>query len=98
GTCVGDVNLDGVFNSADLILLFQTSEYESGKPATWVTGDWNGDCKFDSSDLLLAFQEGCYDAESSHVLASVVPEPNGLIPTLMTCLGWALRRRKRRNP
>lgn len=97
GTCVGDVNLDGVFNSADLILLFQTSEYESGKPATWVTGDWNGDCKFDSSDLLLAFQEGCYDAESSHVLASVVPEPNGLVPTLMSCLGWALCRRKRRT-
>lgn len=85
GTCVGDVNLDGTFDSDDLVQLFQTGNYETGGTATWVTGDWNGDCKFDSNDLLLAFQEGCYEGgvvaldESTNgegaFAVSALPEP-----------------------
>jgi hypothetical protein len=71
GTCVGDVNLDGVFDSSDLVQLFQQGAYESGDVATWTSGDWNGDCKFDSSDLLFAFQEGCYQADGALALAGV---------------------------
>lgn len=67
GTCIGDVNLDGVFDSSDLIQLFREGIYENGDKATWTTGDWNGDCVFDSSDLLLAFQEGCYDSGAAPV-------------------------------
>jgi len=64
GTCIGDANLDGVFDSGDLVQLFQSGLYESNQDATWMQGDWNGDCRFDSSDLLVAFQEGCYEAAS----------------------------------
>ena len=88
GTCIGDVNLDGAFDSTDLVQLFQQGLYETGQEATWTSGDWNGDFKFDSSDLLLAFQEGCYEggavrADSQH--ASTLPEPATLLPML-----WAL--------
>jgi hypothetical protein len=61
---VGDSNGDGMFNSTDLILVFQAGKYEDGiaKNDTFEEGDWNGDGEFDSSDLVLAFQEGHYVA------------------------------------
>ena len=64
GTCVGDINLDGIFNSTDIRILFSESIYQNQNTiATWMTGDWNGDGKFDSSDLLLAFEEGNYEGD-----------------------------------
>lgn len=58
----GDANRDGVFNSSDLILVFQAGEYEDGRSnnSTWEEGDWNGDGDFDSSDLVFALQQGSY--------------------------------------
>ncbi|MFC1759126.1 CotH kinase family protein [Planctomycetota bacterium] len=56
---VGDANLDGVFDSSDLILVFQNGRYENRSPlgaASWSDGDWNGDGLFTSSDFVLAFQ------------------------------------------
>jgi hypothetical protein len=63
---VGDSNGDGVFNSSDLVFVFQAGKYEDGiaRNATFEEGDWNGDGDFDSSDLVLAFQEGNYVAEA----------------------------------
>lgn len=59
--CAGDANLDGIFNSTDLVLVFQAGKYETGiQDASWASGDWNEDGYFNSSDLVLAFQEGCY--------------------------------------
>ena len=57
-----DVNDDGVFNSSDLIVIFQAGEYEDGifGNSTFEEGDWNGDGDFDSSDLVLAFQRDSY--------------------------------------
>ena len=58
----GDVNLDGVFNSDDFVLLFQLPEYNdniSGN-STWTDGDWNGDGEFDTRDLVFVFQLGVY--------------------------------------
>jgi hypothetical protein len=62
GVPFGDSNLDGIFNSTDLIQIFQAGEYEDGVLAnsTWSTGDWNGDQEFDSGDLVKAFQAGAY--------------------------------------
>lgn len=59
---VGDVNGDGIFNSVDLISIFQAGKYEDATPnnATYAEGDWNGDGDFTSSDLVLAFQAGTY--------------------------------------
>jgi hypothetical protein len=59
---VGDSNRDGVFNSSDLIAVFQAGEYEDGIAgnSSFEEGDWNGDGEFDSGDLVLAFQSGNY--------------------------------------
>jgi uncharacterized delta-60 repeat protein len=58
----GDVNLNGIFNSSDLVLVFQAGEYEDGVPrnSVWLTGDWNGDAEFSSSDFVFVFQQGGY--------------------------------------
>jgi hypothetical protein len=109
GTCVGDVNLDGVFDSGDLVQLFQVGVYESGDTAKWTTGDWNGDFKFDSSDLLLAFQEGCYEtgdafavdaaclAELSERRLATLPEPSSASLSIGGSLLWLLVRRRARK-
>jgi hypothetical protein len=58
GAAAGDVNLNGVFDSADLVDLFQRGKYED--TAEWSEGDLNCDGRFDSSDLVWAFQNGNY--------------------------------------
>lgn len=63
----GDANLDGIFNSQDLVYVFQQGEYEDQLPRNsgWADGDWNGDGEFTSADLVQAFAEGAYTAEAS---------------------------------
>ena len=62
----GDANRDGIFNSADLILIFQASEFEDDIDgnSTWEEGDWDGDGDFTTSDLVEAFKLGHYSAEA----------------------------------
>jgi predicted outer membrane repeat protein len=64
-TNYGDANLDGVFNSTDLIQIFQRREYEDSidNNSTWEDGDWNGDGEFGSEDLVIAFKLGKYSNE-----------------------------------
>lgn len=59
---VGDSNVDGVFDSADFVTIFQKGKYEDAIPdnATFEEGDWNGDGDFDSSDMVFAFRAGGY--------------------------------------
>ena len=61
-TTFGDANLDGKFDSDDLVQVFISGEYEDGVPlnSTWVEGDWSGDFEFDTHDILIAFQSGDY--------------------------------------
>ncbi len=56
----GDVNGDGVFDSADLVQVFQLGQYEDqlAGNSTWQDGDWNEDGDFNAADLVLAFQSG----------------------------------------
>jgi hypothetical protein len=68
---IGDSNLDGTFNSGDLVQVFVAALYETGRTADWSQGDWNQDDVFDSGDLVMAFQANTYSAA---VVA--VPEPN----------------------
>ncbi|MFC1759263.1 dockerin type I domain-containing protein [Planctomycetota bacterium] len=61
-TYLGDANLDGIFNSADLVVVFGAGEYEDTTTGNslWDEGDWNGDGEFDSADFIVAFAEGAY--------------------------------------
>jgi hypothetical protein len=62
GTFAGDTNLDGRFDSRDIVLVMQAGHYDNllVGPAGWSQGDWNGDGVFNSSDLVHAFQVGRY--------------------------------------
>ena len=72
-TFYGDSNLDGEFNTSDLVTVFQGGLYEAEEDAGWVTGDWNADGHFNSRDLVFVFQQGGYE-EGPRVIA--VPEPS----------------------
>ena len=84
GTNYGDSNLDGTFNSKDLIKIFQIGEYEDGVDgnSTWADGDWNCDGDFDSSDLIVAFVAGAYSADAvplqGIVAAAVNPQDQAI--------------------
>lgn len=60
----GDANLDGFFDSSDLVDILALGEYEDDLVGNshWLTGDFNGDEEFDSSDLIAALAEGWYAA------------------------------------
>ncbi len=64
GTSAGDANLDGVFDSGDLVQVFRGGHYEDDSTgnSTWTTGDWDCNGEFDTSDLVEAFRVGKYVA------------------------------------
>jgi hypothetical protein len=91
-TYFGDANLDGEFNSGDLVAVFTAGKYEQNTAATWDQGDWNADLRFDSGDMVVAFTEGGY--EKGPLAASAVPEPSsGLLVMLGLALACRIRRR-----
>ncbi len=62
GTVIGDSNLDGVFDSSDLVWVFQRGRYDrsDAEEAGWADGDWNCNGNFSSDDLVVAFAAGSY--------------------------------------
>jgi hypothetical protein len=87
-TWYGDANLDGEFNSSDLVEVLQAGEYEDDIAfnSGWVEGDWNGDSDFTSGDLVAALQDGGFEQGP---LPVAVPEPTFSWAVLI-CLGiWA---------
>ncbi|MEZ6115450.1 MAG: PEP-CTERM sorting domain-containing protein [Pirellulaceae bacterium] len=94
-TYYGDANLDGQFDSTDLVQIFTFGSYENrSADATWSTGDWNADGFFGSADLVLAFQDGGYDAGPRADRTAAVPEPSTLIMFLAasTAMFWQRQR------
>jgi hypothetical protein len=76
----GDVNDDGIFDSADLVKLFQVGEYKDSLAdnSSWQEGDWNGDRDFTTADLVLAFASGYVHGDApptSGVVSRLTPEP-----------------------
>ncbi|MDG2385402.1 MAG: dockerin type I domain-containing protein [Pirellulaceae bacterium] len=70
GSTFGDSNLDQVFDSSDLVQVFQNGHYEDDLAGNsgWAQGDWNCDGEFDSADLVTAFQAGGYEnPKAAHV-------------------------------
>ena len=67
GTSYGDANLDGIFNSSDLVKIFQVGEFEDDVDgnSTWSDGDWNCDGDFTTSDLVVAFRAGGFVAAAN---------------------------------
>ena len=93
-TYFGDADLDGEFNSGDMVAVFAKGEYEDALPgnSTWATGDWDGNGEFESGDMVLAFQTGGYEKGPRHE-AVAVPEPGSL--GLLWVAGFVLRWRRR---
>jgi hypothetical protein len=94
-TYFGDSNLDGEFNPADLIAVFQAGEYLDNKAgnSTWATGDWNGDGDFTHSDFVTAFVDGGY-GRGPRVAAAPVPEPASIRFLLAAMLALVVTRKK----
>ena len=92
-TYYGDANLDGLFDSSDLVDVFQRNEYEDGVSLNsgWADGDWNGDQEFDSGDIVLGFQSGGYEA-GPRTLIAVVPETSSIALAFIGLL-WLIRLR-----
>ena len=71
---IGDSNDDGVFDSSDLVSVFQTGEYEDGIDgnSTFDEGDWNGDQEFNSADLIYVMKLGIYEMDPATVAAALL--------------------------
>jgi fibronectin-binding autotransporter adhesin len=82
-TWLGDANLDGIVNSADLTAISSTG-------TTWQTGDFNYDGKVNADDYALYMLGDT--ASSGQSITTVLPEP-----ALTGILASALIIRRRRN-
>jgi ELWxxDGT repeat protein len=80
----GDSNFDHLFNSSDLVLVFQKGKYESNARATWSEGDWNCDGLFDSGDLVAAFQRGWYEVTPNALVSASSMSLRKRLPTTGT--------------
>ncbi len=90
---MGDANLDGEFNSGDLVKVLSSGTYEADVDAVWTTGDFNGDGRTNSSDLVVALGDGGYESGPRAAVASV-PEPTGVVMMLCGALAWIRYRRR----
>lgn len=77
----GDANLDRVFNSTDLILVFAAGLYEDSTEdnADWSSGDWNCDADFDTTDLVAAFAAGQYVLGAQPAASLIADRPSQVI-------------------
>jgi hypothetical protein len=91
-TWIGDANLDGEFNSSDLIISLAAGAYETAVAASWASGDFDGDGDFTSGDLVFALADGGYEA-GPRTAVSTVPEPVSLLLLVAGSIGIAIRRR-----
>jgi acid phosphatase len=94
-TWFGDSNLDGRFDSSDLVRVFQSAEYEDAAVgnSSWSEGDWSGDGEFDTADLVLAFRDGGFEQGPRQRVAAV-PEPSALALSCAAALiafSWSRR-------
>ncbi len=87
-TWYGDADLNGHFDSTDLVQVLASGQFERTSydvwysqglpypPATsWSEGDWNADGEFNSADLVVALADGGYE-QGPRAAVSAVPEPS----------------------
>ena len=99
-TWFGDADLNGEFDSSDLITVLAAGQYEDTVElnSTWSTGDWNADGDFNSADLVWALTDGGYE-QGPRVAGAAVPEPTGVVALTISGLliGRTVRRRRCRR-
>ena len=96
GTWYGDADLNGEFNSSDMVQVFAAGKYETGEDASWAAGDWDGSGFFDSSDMVTAFVDGGYE-KGPRPPAVAVPEPTAVLLLLIGLTAVAVCRRRLRS-
>jgi hypothetical protein len=91
-TYFGDADLNGTFDSTDLVQVLASGEYEDGVAlnSTWLTGDWDGDGDFTSGDLVVALSDGGYEAGAT----AAVPEPTPVLTMTAAAVIGARRHRR----
>jgi hypothetical protein len=73
---IGDADLNGEFNSSDLVSVLAAGTYEADVDSVWTTGDFNGDGRTNSTDLVAALADGGYE-QGPRAAVAAVPEPTG---------------------
>ena len=91
---IGDANVNGEFNSGDMVQVFVAGKYEKAEAAVWSQGDWNGDGFFNSGDMVAAFVDGGYE-KGQRASVAAVPEPGGVLCLLLGVVLVSLRCRRR---
>lgn len=89
-TYFGDANLDGEFDSDDLVVALAAGTYETDVDAGWASGDFDGSGKFDSSDLIFALADGGY--EQGPRPAAVPESSGGVMPLVVLAAAFGRRR------
>ncbi|MCA9168002.1 MAG: hypothetical protein KDB23_10055 [Planctomycetales bacterium] len=84
-TWIGDADLNGQFDTHDIVTVVRTGKYESIEAATWTQGDWNGDGTFGSGDFVAAFDDGGFELGTRGSVVAV-PEPSAIVLSLTGCL------------
>jgi hypothetical protein len=74
---IGDADLNGEFNSSDLVAVLASGTYEADVASVWTTGDFNGDGRTNSGDLVAALADGGYEV-GPRAATAAVPEPAGM--------------------
>ena len=95
-TFLGDADLNGEFDSGDLVTVFIAGKFESDEYASWSEGDWNGDMRFDTNDFVAAFQDGGFELGPRAVVNSV-PEPSTSILLTIAAMILAQFRKARQR-
>jgi hypothetical protein len=91
---IGDANLDGQFNSSDLVRVLASGTYEADVNSVWSSGDFNGDGRTNSSDLVVALSDGGYE-QGPRTPVAAVPEPTVMGQMLLATALWIRRQAKR---
>jgi streptogramin lyase len=90
---IGDADLNGEFNSSDLVEVLASGTYEGDILSTWSTGDFNGDGRTNSGDLVVALADGGYE-QGSRAAVDAVPEPASFVMLMVGLIGTATYRRR----
>jgi hypothetical protein len=95
-TWIGDADLNGMFESSDLVTVLASGTYEVDVDSVWSTGDFNGDRRTTSSDLVAALADGGYELGPLAATA-LVPEPSAIALSLLGLTALIARWHRRRR-